>query len=76
MIENLINVVGTLNMEELDEILSMAKVFLVEERMKSITYNMKIKKIIEEANLEGYEPKNSDKIPYKCLPKLTVRGLD
>jgi len=39
LIENLINVVGTLNMEELDEILAIARVFLVEERMKNITKN-------------------------------------
>lgn len=76
MIENLINVSGTLDMEELDEILAIARVFLVEERMKSITYNMKIGNIIKEAKLREYKPKNSDKILYRSLPKLTVRGLD
>jgi hypothetical protein len=76
LIENLINVVGTLNMEELDEILAIARVFLVEERMKSITYHMKIENIIEEAKLREYKPKNSYKILCENLPKLTVRGLD
>ena len=77
MIENLINVVGTLNMEELDEILAIAKVFLVEERMKNITYHMKIENIIEKANLDIYEkPKNSYKILYRNLPKSTVRGFN
>jgi len=73
LIEDLINVVGTLNMEELDEILAIAKVFLVEERMRNITYHMKI----EKTNLDIYEkPKNSDKILYRNLPKSTVRGFN
>jgi len=64
-------------MEELDEILAIARVFLVEERMKSITYHMKIEDIIEKTSLETYKkPKNSDKSPYRNLPKLTVRGFN
>ena len=63
-------------MEELDEILAIARVFLVEERMKNITYHMKIKNIIEKTSLETYKkPKNSDKILYRRLPKSTVRGF-
>ena len=64
-------------MDELDEILAIAKVFLVEERMKNITYHMKIKNIIEKTSLEIYKkPKNSDKIIYTNLPKATVRGFN
>ena len=64
-------------MEELDEILAIARVFLVEERMKSITYHMKIENIIEKTSLEIYKkPKNSDKILYRNLPKSTVRGFN
>ena len=64
-------------MEELDEILAIAKVFLVEERMKNITYHMKIENIIKKTSLEIYKkPKNSDKILYRHLPKSTVRGFN
>jgi len=64
-------------MEELDEILAIARVFLVEERMKSITYHMKIENIIEKTSLEIYKkPKNFDKILYRNLPKSTVRGFN
>ena len=62
--------------EELSEIETVAKVFVIEERMKDLTYDL------ESKNITDPPLKSPKKIDYNCdlinkrLPIFTVRGFN
>jgi hypothetical protein len=78
VIKTIVNVVGTLSeKDEINQILNIVKVFLVEERMKDLTYGNDPNTIIISSNLDSVkENKYSDNILHKKVPNFTVRGLN
>lgn len=73
-----IHVVGSVsNNEELAEMETVAKVFVIEERMIGLTYDIKSKKIVP--NSPNVSPEKNKKIrnSYNSnLKLLTVRGFN
>lgn len=78
MIETIVNVVGVLsNSDEIDDILNIIKVFLVEQRMKYLTYQMDAKVIVEKIDIKSVRKiDDSNNILRRFIPNLTVRGLN
>jgi len=72
-----INIVGMFsNPDDVCEIVDVAKVFIVEERMKSITFDTGTDEIIVEKKVK---PEKKIKLDYSSINQhlsfLTVRGL-
>lgn len=73
----LVNVVGIVSSEdERYQIESIAKAFVINERMKSITENMEPIIVSKKLNAESAKIKNSKNIINKSLSSLTVKGLN
>lgn len=71
-----INVVGIVSGREIREIEDVAKIFLVEERMKDIT-NIKKESIFEKIHFESLKKIKINPTDIKENPSfLTVRGLN
>lgn len=71
-----INVVGVISEREVREIEDVAKIFLIEERMKDIT-NIKKESIIEKIHFKSLKKIKINPINIKENPSfLTVRGLN
>ena len=73
-----INVVGSVsNLEDIAEIETVAKVFLIAERMIDLTNNSKSEKIISEPPIDCDKKINYNNNPYnKKLTLLAVRGFN
>lgn len=73
-----INVVGSIsNQDEVIEIETVAKVFVVEERMINLTNEPKTGKIISEPPKKPIKKINKTHNFYNaCLPVLTVKGFN
>jgi len=73
-----INIVGMFsNSDEVSEIVDVAKVFIVEERMKDITFDKDGKKIILEKKVKSPKKLKLDSFSVDCsIPFMTVRGLN
>lgn len=66
----------TSDKDELNEIEKIAKVFIVEERMIDLTYDVKSEEI-DKKNLESSKKLNIHPKPYnRHLQSLTVKGLN
>lgn len=73
----LVNVVGIVSSEdERYQIENIAKAFVINERMKSITENMEPVIVSKKLNAESAKLKNSKNIINKSLSSLTVKGLN
>ncbi|MCK4365308.1 MAG: hypothetical protein KAW45_04605 [Thermoplasmatales archaeon] len=72
-----IKIVGLISdEEELDEIQSIAKIFVYEQRMKCFKYPVKDNSLIRKNYLKYYKKTDDHrKINYNHLPHLMVRGL-
>jgi len=72
-----IKIVGLISdEEELDEIQSIAKIFVYEQRMKGFKYPAKGDNSIRKNYLKYFKKTDSHhKIEYNRLPHLMVRGL-
>ena len=72
-----IKIVGLISdEEELDEIQSIAKIFVYEQRMKGFKYPAKEDNSIRKNYLKYFKkPVSHHKIEYNHLPHLMVRGL-
>lgn len=71
-----IKIVGLISDEdELDQIQSIAKVFVYERRMKCFDYPLKEKNLMKKNYLNYKKTKNLNKIDYYRLSRLQVRGL-
>lgn len=72
-----IKIVGLISdEEELDEIQSIAKIFVYEQRMKGFNYPAKKDNLIRKNYLKYFKKTVShNKIEYNRLPHLNVRGL-
>ena len=73
-----INVVGSLtDMEQLSEIETVAKIFVIEERMKDLTYDLDSENIITNLPLKPSKKSDFNRNFYnKRLPILNVRGFN
>ena len=72
-----IKIVGTISdEEELDEIQSIAKIFIYEQRMKDFNYPIKLNNPIKKDYLKYFKKiVSTHKIKYNNLPHLMVKGL-
>ena len=77
MIKVNIKIVGSVTNEtELDEIQSIAKIFIYERRMKTFKYPIHIIKPIKKEELDQYpKPISQSKSNENSLPLFKVRGL-
>jgi hypothetical protein len=65
------------NQNEINEILSIVKIFLVEERMKYLTLNISAENLIKNQKMESLKKiDNSKNNNRKDLSNFTVRGLN
>ena len=73
-----VNIVGSINDEEqLSEIETVAKVFVVERRINTLTYNVKANKIVSRPQIIPKNKEDKQKNSYnKNLTLLTVRGFN
>jgi hypothetical protein len=73
-----INVVGSVSdQEDIKEIETVAKVFVVEERMIDLTYDIKSEKIVSDPPLNSPKKTSNDRNSYNTrLALLTVRGFN
>jgi len=73
-----INIVGMFSdSDEVCEIVDVAKVFIVEERMKDITFDAEVEKVVVEKNVKSPKKLKPDSCPAdRHLAFLTVRGLN
>jgi len=73
-----INIVGMFsNGDEINEIMDVAKVFVVEERMINISDDAETNNLVEERRLKPFKkPKIHHDSTFKKLQLLTVRGLN
>ena len=72
-----INIVGMFSdSDEVCEIVDVAKVFIVEERMKDITFDAEVEKVVVEKNVKSPKRLKLDACSVdRRLAFLTVRGL-
>ena len=72
-----INIVGMFSdSDEVCEIVDVAKVFIVEERMKDITVDTEVEKVVVEKNVKSPKRLKLDSCSVdRRLAFLTVRGL-
>ena len=71
-----IKIVGLISDEdELDEIQSIAKIFVYEQRMKDFKYPTKENKLIRKNYLKYFKTDNPPKIVYNRQPHFMVKGL-
>ena len=73
-----INIVGMFSdADEVCEIMDVAKVFIIEERMKDITFDTKVEKVFVEKNVKSSKKLKLDsRSADHGLAFLTVRGLN
>ena len=71
-----IKIVGLISdEEEFDEIQSIAKIFVYEQRMKGFEYPMKAKDSIRKNYLKHFKINGYRKVPSNNIPFLRVRGF-